>query len=140
MAYEYLEHEADVGILASGDTLEEAFQEGAKAMFNTMIDIENVDTIQEAEIKCEAEDIAALFIEWLNTLLSEKDIKDMVFSEFKVEIKYKNKTYYLRAKAFGESFDAAKHDIKTEVKAATYAGLKYYEKNGKHYLQCVLDL
>ncbi|RLE38841.1 archease [Candidatus Woesearchaeota archaeon] len=140
MPYKYLEHEADIGILAMGDTLEEAFQEGAKAMFGVMVELDTVETLQEINISCEADDIPSLYVEWLNKLVSEKDIKDMFFKEFKVSIKYKNKKYYLRAKAYGETIDQDKHDIKEEVKAATYYGLKYEEKSGKHILQCVVDV
>ena len=36
MPYKHLEHEADVGVLGIGKTIEEAFEEGAKAMFDVM--------------------------------------------------------------------------------------------------------
>ena len=139
MAYKYLEHEADVGILAIGKSLEEAFQEGAKAMFNVMVDIEGVKAKDAIEIKCKAKDIPALFIEWLNELINKRDVEEMFFSEFKVSIK-KNKDYELSGKAIGENINLSIHRVKTEVKAATYSGLKFEEKNKKYYLQCVLDI
>ena len=46
----------------------------------------------------------------------------------------------LTGKAFGEKINSEKHEIKTEVKAATYSGLKYEEKEGKHYIQFVVDV
>ena len=77
MPYEYIDHEADIGIKGIGDTIEEAFQEGAKAMYNVMVDLGKVEQTEQVEISCEAPAIDSLFVEWLNTLLS----KDMFFSK-----------------------------------------------------------
>ncbi|OYT42470.1 MAG: hypothetical protein B6U88_03265 [Candidatus Aenigmarchaeota archaeon ex4484_56] len=33
-----------------------------------------------------------------------------------------------------------KHEPKIEVKAATYSGLKFKKKDGKYYIQCVVDV
>jgi SHS2 domain-containing protein len=139
MTYKYLEHEADVGILAIGDSLEEAFAEGAKAMFNVMVDIEGVKPEKEIEIECKAKDIPALFIEWLNELINKRDVKEMFFSDFKVNIK-KGNDYELTGKAIGETINLDTHKVKTEVKAATYSGLKFEKKDNKYHLQCVLDI
>ena len=139
MAYKHLEHEADIGVLGIGSTIEEAFEEGAKAMFDVMVDVKRVEPKQEVKIDCTANDLEALFVEWLNNLLTKQDIDEMVFSKFKVTIK-KNKTYNLVGVAYGELLDVKKHKIKTEVKAATYSGLKYEKIKDKHNIQCILDI
>jgi len=139
MSFEYLDHEADVGILATADTLEEAFEDGAKAMFNAMVDISKVEPLQKFEIKASSEKPDTLFVEFLNHLLSKADLEGVVFSMFRVKIK-KGKEYSLTAEAWGEPLDVKKHNVKTEVKAATYSGLKCWSDSGKHHVQCVLDL
>jgi len=48
--------------------------------------------------------------------------------------------YRLKGTAFGEKIDPKKHSVRTEVKAATYFGLKYEFRDGSHYLQCVVDV
>lgn len=40
----------------------------------------------------------------------------------------------------GEPVNLEKHTVKTEVKAATYAGLSYEKKEGRHIVQCILDV
>jgi SHS2 domain-containing protein len=141
MAYRYLDHEADVGIRAEGNTLEEAFCEGAKAAFNVMAVLKEVAPNKRVEVHCESKGIDLLFVEWLNELLSLADMEGLFFSEFKIEkIKKEGETYIIDGLAFGERIDAKKHKIKTEVKAATYSGLKYEVIGKRHYLQCVLDL
>jgi len=138
MTYEFLDHTADVGIKASGDTLEEAFQEGAKALFDVMVDITKVEPIEVITFEVEAGSIESLFIEFLNYLLAMKDINEAVYSEFQVEINKENDVYTLKAIARGERLDYDKHEIRTEVKSATYHGLSYDEKTNT--LITVLDV
>lgn len=141
MGYKYLDHEADVGILAWGTNLEDAFVDGAKALFEIMVKTENVEPRDKIGIQCSAFDIAGLFVEWLNELLTQKDIQDKFFSKFEVEeIKKKGDSYLLKGYAYGEDINLDKHEVKTEVKGATYSGLKHETKEGKHYIQCVVDI
>ena len=141
MSYTYLDHEADVGIKAVGPTLEEAFQQGAKAMLNYMWDILKVEERQNVSIECEARDIPELFVEALNEILFKQDVNGLAISRFKVEeIKKADERYKLKGTAFGEPLNLEKHTVKTEVKAATYAGLRYEEKECQHIVQCILDV
>ncbi|HOX10180.1 MAG TPA: archease [Candidatus Omnitrophota bacterium] len=142
MPYEYLEHEADIGLRAWDRTLEKAFAAGGKALFDIMVDIKKVKKASSVDISCEARDIPALFVEWLNKLLTEADIKKMVFKDFKIRSiePFGYDLYRLKGVASGEKLDPKRHMIKTEAKAATYFGLKYEFKDGNHYLQCVVDV
>lgn len=135
MAYEYFEHPADVGIVGKGRSLEEAFAEAARAMFNLMVDIEAVEPIKTIEVECEADNEEELFVEWLNSLLAEATINNMVFSQFDVQIE-KGK---LVGSARGEELDPERHEMGTEVKAATYSQLKIV-KDREFMAQCVVDV
>ena len=137
MPFEYFEHEADVGIVGVGKTLEEAFEEAAKAMFNVEVDISRVECKKRIKIECSADNIEELFIEWLNRLLAEADMNRMVFSDFRITELSRNN---LKGYACGEPLDVEKHKVKTEVKAATYSQLKIEEKNGLFYARCVVDV
>ena len=136
MSFEHFEHQADIGIRGIGSNLAEAFEEAAKAMFNVMVDIDRVGPIKTIEIKCEAENNEELLVEWLNKLLAEATINNMVFSYFMVQIR----DHSLIGAVKGEHLDPEKHEIKTEVKAATYSQLKVAEENGKFIAQCVVDV
>jgi SHS2 domain-containing protein len=138
MSYQYLDHEADIGVLAMGKTREQAFEEGAKAMFGVMVDVGKVDSKKKVEVNVGADALDTLFIEWLNSLLAQKDIKGMVFSKFKVEIN-ERENFTLHGEAYGDEMKP-EQNFKTEVKAATYSGLKYKQVLGEHHLQCVLDI
>ena len=141
MPYEYKEHEADVGIVGIGETLEEAMEEGAKGMFAFMVNIEKVKSVKTIKIECDAPDEASLFVEFLNELLSRKDIENMFFSKFDIKKIIKTKeNIKLTADVSGEEINLERHEPKTEVKAATYSGMNFEKKNGKFYLQCVIDV
>ncbi|HBR16042.1 MAG TPA: hypothetical protein DD725_00320 [Deltaproteobacteria bacterium] len=141
MPYTYLDHEADVGIRAVGSTLEEAFEQGAKAMLNVMWDISKVEERQNVSIECKAGDIPELFVEALNEILFKQDVEGLVLARFQVdEIKKADERYKLKGTVFGEPLNLDKHSVKTEVKAATYAGLRYEVKEGQHSVQCILDV
>src|SRR3989344_2348070 len=138
MSYKYLEHEADLGLEAKGSSLNKMFEYGAIGLFNAMSDIKKVKPLKSINIKCTADEISTLYIEFLNALLAQKDITGMLFSKFEVKVSEK-KPFSLKAKCYGEKFDAKKHKAKTEVKAASYFGLKYvHDKDYK--ITCVLDL
>lgn len=140
MVYKYFEHQADVGIIGIGKSLEEAFQEGARAMFQVMAEIKNIKSKKEIKIKCTAVDESSLFVEWLNELLAKKDTMDMMFSEFKVKIVHSKGKYILEGVAKGEKLDQKKHHLKTEVKAATYSQLKVGREGNKYKVECVVDV
>lgn len=139
MSYETFPHEADIGIKGIGKTMEEAFEEAAKALFDVEVDIEKVKAKKKIEIECQAQNKEELFVEWLNSLLSQASLNEMVFSKFKVSIK-KNKTFELEGYALGEKLDSEKHNIKDEVKGATYSQLKVEQKNNKWVVQCIVDV
>ncbi|MCK5107646.1 MAG: archease [Nanoarchaeota archaeon] len=136
MTYKFLEHEADVGILGIGISWNESFQESAKAMFEVMFNIKEIKIIKEIQFEIKADSLENLFVKFLNELIAQADIQELAFSEFQVIIK--NNSLICTAK--GDSFDLNKYEIKTEVKAATYSGLKLYKKENKFYSQCILDV
>lgn len=139
--YEQFEHQADVGIRGYGQTLEEAFENGARAMFSVMVNLEKVEPKKEIKIECQAPNLEELFVEWLNKLLSEAGIENLMFSDFKIkEIKKNNSNYELSGLAKGEELNLEKHEPKVEVKAATYSQLKIEKKENQYIVQTIVDV
>ncbi len=141
MQFEQFEHGSDVGIRGYGQTLEEAFQNAAKAMFDIMVDPGKVQPRRKVEVNCRAFDREELFVEWLNSLLAQAGMNNMVFSDFRVEkIRKFNSHYELAGFAVGEQLDPQKHRAKIEVKGATYAQLTVREEKGRYIAQTVVDV
>lgn len=137
--HKYFEHQADIGIIGIGMSLDTAFEEAAKGLFEVMCEIKNVKAVKSVKIDVHAADEGALLVEWLNELLAQKDIKDMMFSSFSIKITKKGDKFMLSGIAKGEKIQE-KHHLKLEVKAATYSQLSV-KKEGKCYeVRCVVDV
>jgi len=137
--HETFNHVADIGVRGYGNTPEEAFAGGARAMFSVMVDLETVEPRTGVEVECSAPDLETLFVEWLNELLFLSDSEGMVFSEFEVEIEKEGTV--LKGKARGEPLVPEKHHTMTEVKAATYSQLKVEKmEDGRWAAQCIVDV
>jgi len=143
---ENFEHKADIGVRGKGRTLEEAFIGGALSMMGVMFELKGVKGEKAIDINCDASDVEALFVEWLNAILSKRDIETMVFCRFEAQIGTfdgeENSGNLLCGKAWGESYDPKRHEAKIEVKAATYSQLKVFHDDGTglYVAQCIVDV
>ena len=137
----FLEHEADIGLRAAGDCWGCAFSAGAAGMLEVMAEPASVRAVDERRIELTGGDIGCLFVAWLNELLYLRDAEDMLFSSCDVKIsRGEEGRLNLTATVLGEPLCPERHGLKTEVKAATFSGLRYEEKGGRCWVQCLLDL
>jgi SHS2 domain-containing protein len=124
--FRYLDHMTDALIEAYGSTLDEAFENSAYGLVNTMFDLSNVSTDLEVKIEAEGYDLQSLFYDWLEKVLLVVLTDNVVLSDFKVKISHINNnmdctdTCFLYSKVKGERLDLKKHGFKVEVKAVTY--------------------
>ena len=138
--FELFEHKADIGVRGTGKTLGEAFAECAKAMFSVMVELESVKPKKSVKVKTSARNENELLLKWLNELLYEASIKEMIFCEFEAKIERGKKGFELKGTARGENIHPKKHKLKTEVKGASYSGLKVREEKGEFLAQCIVDV
>ena len=140
--YETFEHKADIGVKGTGDTLEEAFQEAAKALFSVEVQVLNVEPKIKIKIRCDASNLEELLVEWLNALLAQASIHNMVFSSFSLKIKAKDTQHELDGFAIGEKLNVKKHNPGIEIKAATYSQLRVYQEleTKRWVAQCIVDV
>lgn len=135
--WEHFSHDADIGIRGYGDTIETAFAQAALAMTAVVCNVENVKPEIPLEIRCEAADHELLFTDWLNALIYNMAVEQMLFCHFEIHIEGD----VLRATAWGESVDRKRHQPAVEVKGATFTELKVtYLSDGIWLAQCVIDV
>lgn len=137
--YRFLEHISDVIIEAWGKDLNEAFCQAAKAFFDVMVDVSKVKGKVMKKIEVKGFDLQSLLYNWLEELLYLHEVKNLVFSEFEVEIAKRRKEYVLSAVIWGEEYDSKKHASKVAVKAVTYHEMKI-ESNENVKLRFLLDI
>ena len=140
--YRHLPHPADVLIEAWGDTLEEAFEYAALGVFEVMTDTSRVEARDRVDVVVEGFDLESLLYSWIEELLYYFDVKQLLFSKFKVREIEKGcgEGYVLKASAWGEPYNPDKHESRTLVKAMTYHLMEIEAKRGKVKLRFVVDI
>jgi SHS2 domain-containing protein len=139
--FEFLEHTADILIAAHGQTLEEAFENAALAMFEVMTDTTKINPNLENSVEVEAEDEYALLYSWLEALLVKFEVNGMLFSRFKIaNIQDTSDGFKLKANVWGEKYIAEKHPQKVAVKAVTYHRMEIIKEVDKVTLEFILDI
>jgi SHS2 domain-containing protein len=135
--FEILEHTADVGVLARGRTLAEAFVHAAEGMFSIMVDLDGVREVEQRTISVAGRDWPSLLVAWLSELLYYSDVDGLLFRRFEVE---DLRPYTLRAVAHGEPVDRLRHELGPGVKAITRHMLEVEEGLEGWRVQVLLDI
>ena len=141
MNWQTFEHEADVGVRGSGATLAEAFAAVATAMTAAICDPAAVVPCEPVDVACTAPDAELLLVDWLNALVFEMATRRMLFARFDVHIEAVGDALGLRARAWGEPVEVARHQPAAEVKGASFCELKVGRQgDGLWLAQCVVDV
>ena len=126
--FEFLEHTADLYIAAYGESLKEAFENAAAAMFEGMTELDKIKPQIEDKVEVEGHDKQALLYNWLEALLLEFETENKLYSRFKIaQIEKTSTGLKLRARIRGELFDPNRHPSKVGVKAVTYHQMEITE-------------
>ena len=133
--YELIEHTADVGIKAYGETLTQAFCHAAEAMFSLMTDGSVIQYVETRTIDLIADDLEQLLVDFLSELLYLCDTEGLVFSDFDINIE----TTQLTGKISGEPFNPDVHKRGLDIKAVTYHMLEV-QLTPPIFVQVLLDI
>jgi len=134
--FEIIDHTADVGIIAYGTDIRQAFANAARAMFSLITELDEVEEIIYRDIELTAPDQESLIVEWLNELIYLFDTENIIFKRF--DITRLNSTQ-LKARSYGEKVNSSKHKLKTGIKAATYHMLRISKGDGCR-IQVLFDI
>ena len=138
--YRFLDHITDAEIEAYGATLDECFENAAKALEDTMVDIGTIEPQHEAIIEVEGRDKEELLYQWLEALIARQDTEGMLFSKISCKIFKKKNGFALESTVSGEKFDPKKHDQKTAIKAPTLHEMLIEQSPEKAKIHFILDL
>ena len=135
--YEIVEHTADVGLVATGETFAEALSWLATGMFSVIADLEGIDLTETRRAEVDSVDREALVVDWLNELLYRYEAEGFLPKAFRVTAD--GDATSLAAECQGEPVDENRHRLRTAVKAATYHGIQVRHE-GEWRIQVVLDV
>jgi SHS2 domain-containing protein len=135
--FEVIDHTADIGIVARGATLAEAFANAATGMFSLMVEMEEVAEREERRVSVEATDREGLLVAWLSELLFLLDVEDLVFGRFEVDRIGETR---LEGRAFGERLDRERHPKGTVIKAVTRHMLRVGKADYGYEARVIFDI
>ena len=133
--YSYFDHDADVGVIGRGATIEEAFEAAARATFAIMADLEQVRPADSIALDFEEADVEIALVRWLNLLITLAREHRMTFCRFWVE---KDGVHW-RGGASGEPWRPGL-DRGVEVKGATLTMLQVEQGAASWEARCVVDV
>lgn len=136
-AFDILEHPADIGFRAFGDSLPELFANSALAMLSIASDVELAEPAHDYALTAAGEGYEFLMVNWLNEVLYWFDGKRIAFREIRItQLSHEG----LQASARGEPRDPVRHRAKLIVKAATWHQLKVAQADGRWFAEVYLDI
>lgn len=135
--FEVLEHPADVGFAAYGQTLEELFGNAALAMLSLACVLEGIEERERRELEASAAETESLLYAWLAEILAVADGEQLVFRRVEVTELAAGR---IRGVAYGEQFDKSRHRAGTYIKAVTYHQLRIEQTADGWRAQVYLDV
>jgi tRNA nucleotidyltransferase (CCA-adding enzyme) len=113
-----------------------AFEEAALAL-TAAVTSAPVAARAAVDVSCAAPDREILFNDWLNAVIYEMAVRQMLFGRFQVAASETE----LRATLWGEPVDRARHEPACEPKGATFTELRVrQDADGIWSAQCVVDV
>lgn len=142
MDYRLLDHTADVAFEAFGSSLDELFENAARAFYDAFAVIEKVNAESDRRIELSDFEIDFLLYKWLNELLYLFDTEFFAAKDIRVTIKKEKKEYLLSGSLTGGKISP--EIVKTEPKAITMHNFRVEKRReGKKeywYAYVVIDI
>jgi SHS2 domain-containing protein len=135
--YEVFEHTADFGLRIRAASLEALFAEAGCALFAAIVS--NFDAVaprDEFRFTLATGPHDELLHDWLDELLFAFHTQRIVCARFAVELDATG----LRAVAWGEPIDTARHQLDCEIKAITYHGLQVVRQGDDWLAEVIVDI
>jgi len=133
--FRLIEHTADMGLVAYGKSLAEAFANAAYGLFSLIIEPNKVKEKESRKVTVQAQDMESLLFSWINELIYIFEVERLLFKSFDIT-EFTGRS--LEATCWGEKYDPSRHQLKTGVKSATYHMLKV--DGEKNRVQVIFDV
>lgn len=134
--YRLLEHTADMGIEAYGESLAELFEQAALGLLE-ILGAEQVACRAERTLEVTGYDVEELLVNWLSEVLYLLEGQSFLPTSFVIEAAGRQR---LRARVLGDTYDPVRHRLEREVKAVTYHQLQVEEQDGRWRVRIFVDL
>lgn len=137
MEYRYLDHTADVGVIGQGSTPSEALEALVRGVLNLIVGDAPVAGREEEVVAAEGEEEDDRLVRFLNELLFLVEGRRWLPASV-VELRWERDR--IEARLAGEPFDPDRHELASEVKAATYHQLRFGPSGEGWEVQVIFDV
>lgn len=131
----YFDHEADIGIIGRGKTLEQAFESAAAAVFAITTPLSKIRLTHSFEIQFDESDAEIALVTWLNLLIAESESRGWALGKFQLQ----HHGSHWQGKVWGEVWHAGL-ERGTAVKGATLTMLSVKKNKGEWEARCIVDV
>jgi SHS2 domain-containing protein len=129
------DHDADIGIVGRGATVEAAFVAAASAMFDLECRVEGIAPLHRVDVAFDEGDAEFALVAWLNALLAAAHAQRLALGRFDVV----RDGAHWRGSGWGERWHA--HLPRgIDVKGATLTMLSVRATGGRWEARCVVDV
>lgn len=135
LSEEYFDHDADIGIIGRGETVEHAFESAARAMFAIMTELAPVGAAVKVSVDFEEADLELALVTWLNLLLAHARERHAVFGHFRLSRSGNAWHGEVSGEEWNEEMERG-----VEVKGATLTMLSVKQQGGQWEARCVVDV
>jgi SHS2 domain-containing protein len=111
--------------------------EVSRGLVSISVDPAPFRPLEERYFKASGRDESSQIINWLNEILFFFDTDGIVFVEFKIDSWTPAEVV---GRAWGERFDAERHEFRTAVKAATYHQFESHPTSGGWEIRVFVDV
>ncbi len=139
--FKEIDHTADVGIVAFGESLEEMFENAAYGMLLISYSNLSIDSDLSLKLYAEEPDEYYLLVAWLseiNYLITGQDFLTLKIN--KIQIKKKDDCLQLEAEIKGTQASTFPDFFNTEIKAVTYHQLKIERQETGYECKVFFDI
>ena len=140
---ETFDHTADVGLTAWADSLGELLAALAEGLTDVICVRSEIRPATVRKLDVEAQDPEALAVDFLSRVLYIFAVDGFLLAEASVRVLAGGQGggwTAISAELAGETYDPARHEIRTEVKAVTYHQIKIAPEGGRWVGRVILDL
>lgn len=135
--FEMFEHTADIGVLGSGKTMAEAFENVAYGMFSIMADLDKYSPTDTAEVEADGDDHIDLLARFLSKLIVLFDADRVLPLDFKVtEIDGSRLKCEVAFRGIGDDIEW----LGPQVKAVTYHQMAVDQVEGMWRARAIFDV
>ena len=135
--YTQIPHTSDIGIVVYASSISELYINSARALFDLILGLENINSNFQKGIEIQGLDESDLLIRWLNDLIYLFSVKRFLFREFEIMSLSPRR---LLARSQGEVWNSKEHKIKREIKAATYHNVAIQKKGSFYETTIIFDI